>query len=62
MHNGCDHTHVGTSCAMRQHLGFAIGNGPPDYNQGFILRAAMSETIGERHASAYRSKNDVPEG
>ena len=47
---------------MRQHLGFAIGHGPPDCNVGFILRAAMSETLGERLASACRSKNDVPEG
>ena len=27
-----------------------------------ILRAVMSETIGERHASACRYKNEVPEG
>ncbi len=47
---------------MRQHLGFAIGHGQADCNLGFILRAAMSETIGERHASACRSKNEVPEG
>ena len=27
-----------------------------------ILRAVMSETIGERHASACRYKNEIPEG
>ena len=27
-----------------------------------ILRAVMSDTIGERHASACRYKNEVPEG
>ena len=28
----------------------------------FILRAVMRETIGERHASACRYNNEVPEG
>jgi len=27
-----------------------------------ILRAVMSERIGERHASACRYKNEIPEG